>query len=522
MAKLHEKSRQKSNFFSQQSAFERELVPYSIDRDAMIPKQRNSPKRCGGIPLSYNDDSKLIYVDSEDSHTLIFGSTGSKKSRLIAMPTIRILCAAKESMIIADPKGELYDYTSALLKKKNYNILAINLREPKSSHSWNPLAIPYKFYCEGDIDKACTLINDIATNLIGISKAVKDPFWDNSASSFFFGLTLLLFKYCKEYKHPPEAVHLGNVVALRNKIFDAKDLVDLNSSGSNIKPNEEITNFYRNDFIISSALAGTIVATGGTKASILTTFDQKMRMFSMQPCLLDMLAVNDIDTSEFIKRPTACFLIAPDEKTTYHPLLTLFIKQSYELLLDNIHNLQYKNKKPNEHIRVNYILDEFSSLPTIEDFPAMITAARSRDIRFNIFIQSKNQLRQRYGDEAGTIQDNCTNWIFLNSRELELLREISDLCGTDYRNNGGNERPIVAVDELQRLDKKSGEILILSGRRKPYVAKLPDIEEYGEHSKCDISLPISNRKRRIDLDFIFSASHGNFEYEYIRAKFKNN
>lgn len=85
--------------------------------------------------------------------------------------------------------------------------------------------------------------------------------------------------------------------------------------------------------------------------------------------------------------------------------------------------------------RVNYVLDEFSSLPTIRDFPAMVTAARSRNIRFTLVIQSKHQLIQRYREETDTIQTNCNNWIFLTGRELQLLEEISSLCGKTLEDN---------------------------------------------------------------------------------------
>ena len=102
----------------------------------------------------------------------------------------------------------------------------------------------------------------------------------------------------------------------------------------------------------------------------------------------------------------------------------------------------------------------------------MITAARSRNIRFTLFIQSKHQMSQRYAEETETILANCNNWIFLTTRELSLLKDISELCGQK------DQKPILPIDQLQRLDKGEGETLVLSGRNKPYVTKLPDIESY--------------------------------------------
>ena len=73
-------------------------------------KAPNEPNQ-GGMPLI--SDTENAYVDKEDYHTLILGSTGSKKTRLFVLPTIFTLGLAGEDMVIADPKGELYDSASA-------------------------------------------------------------------------------------------------------------------------------------------------------------------------------------------------------------------------------------------------------------------------------------------------------------------------------------------------------------------------------------------------------------------------
>ena len=65
-----------------------------------------------GIPII--SDGHEAYVDSKDTHTLIFGATGSKKTRLFCMPTINFFIKAGESFVATDPKGELYDRTAGL------------------------------------------------------------------------------------------------------------------------------------------------------------------------------------------------------------------------------------------------------------------------------------------------------------------------------------------------------------------------------------------------------------------------
>lgn len=416
----------------------------------------------GGVPIHYDVEKNSIYVDQTDKHSITIGQTGSKKSRLIAMPLVRILGAAGESMIISDPKAEIYYRTCGYLEKKGYDIKVINLREPKQGHAWNPLALPYTFYKEGNIDKAYEFANDIAVNLTTIDKSKKDAFWDNSAGSLFLGLMLLLFKFCHEYNEPDESVSISNILELRNILFSTEQ--------PQFNP---IWKYAKTDRFIESMLIGTVATANDTRAGILSVFDQKMRAFSVQPALLNMLSWNDSGYDYIAERPSVVYLLLPDEKTGYHNLVSLYVKQSYEYLIYRAQNCISKNIDLG--IRINYVLDEFSSLPMISDFPAMITAARSRNIRFNLFLQSKKQLYLKYNEECDTIMSNCENWIYLSSRELGFLKELSELCGEV---NNSNRKPLLSISDLQKLDKDRGQVLILSGRNRPIITCLPDIDFY--------------------------------------------
>lgn len=465
-------SGQSAKHIESASNFERYLSYYDIpgrQYEAPARYDKKNPyenKWRGGVPLSWNVERGCVYTDHTDSHTLIIGPTASGKSRLCIMPTVRMLGTAGESMIISDPKAEIYHRTAGFLKQEGYTVRVLNLREPTHGNFWNPLAIPYRLYLQGDIDRAYEFINDTAMNLTGIGMSKNEPFWDNSAGTLFAGLTMLLFKYCKEFQQPESVVHIGNVLHLRNILCSG------NSREIRMNP---LWAYAKSDLYIASALIGTLETANDTRAGILSVFDQKMRIFSTQPGLLNMLSRHEPMYSDVDEKPTALFLVMPDEKTTYHGLASLFIKQSYEYLIYKAQQYS-ENQEVRLKTRLNYVLDEFSSLPIVKDFPAMITAARSRNIRFHIVIQSKHQLTLKYNDDTDTILANCTNWIFLTGRELKFLQEISALCGE--KTSGGFRIPVISVADLQRFDKKRGEALILSGRFKPYLTRLPDIGIY--------------------------------------------
>lgn len=498
MSKILGRSRKNlKQYFAQLEDFEKQLAKYSLKEKTINPSGRYGCDGKGGVPLArtidHTENLDSVLIDDSDTHTLVIGATASKKSRLVAMPMVKILESAKESMIIADPKAEIFERTSVSLKNSGYNVLTVDLRNPYLGNAWNPLAIPYKLYMRNepnDIDRACEFVNDIACNLSNLGIASdKDPFWENSAASFFFGLIMLLFKYVSQHGLGEEYVNIRNILKLRSVL--CKDFY----AGKMVTP---AVKYAREDSFIYSLLIGTLETAKDTQAGILTTFDQRMRTFSIQPSLLDMLSIDDNIIEGIQDTPTAVFLIAPDEKTSYHNLISLFVKQSYEYFIYSAQSgCDFKSK-----IRINYILDEFSSLPTIVDFPAMITAARSRKIRFTLFVQSKHQLDLRYKEEAETIRANCNNWIFLVSREVSLLEELSKLCGV-RRLSDGTIVPVLSITDLQRLDKENGEALILSGRNKPIITTLPDIKYY-DNNQFMIPKRTADLREKYVIDFDFS------------------
>ena len=175
-------------------------------------------------------------------------------------------------------------------------------------------------------------------------------------------------------------------------------------------------------------------------------------------------------------------------------LAAMFIKQLYEILIREAQN-EEDGTLP---VRVNFLLDEFCNIPKIPDMPSMISAARSRNMRYFLVAQSKHQLVGRYQEDADTIKGNCDNWVFLTSKELDLLTEISSLCG-DIVTASHEKRPLISVSELQRFSKEKGEALIMHARQYPFISQLADIDMYeafkgypplpmAEHSSTDYLL----------------------------------
>jgi type IV secretory pathway TraG/TraD family ATPase VirD4 len=99
----------------------------------------------------------------------------------------------------------------------------------------------------------------------------------------------------------------------------------------------------------------------------------------------------------------------------------------------------------------------------------MVSAARSRRIRFTFIIQNFAQLNQVYSKEiAETIKGNCGNIIYLISSELTALEEISKMCGElkSKEKDKTDSRPLVTVSDLQRLPQWT--MIVLRIRNMPF------------------------------------------------------
>ena len=77
----------------------------------------------------------------------------------------------------------------------------------------------------------------------------------------------------------------------------------------------------------------------------------------------------------------------------------------------------------------------------------MMTASRSRNIRFFLVFQSLQQIEKKYRGSAHIIIGNCDCIAYLNSKDMELLTYISQLAGTYRRSYVNEECPLISVTQ---------------------------------------------------------------------------
>ena len=393
-----------------------------------------------GIPFTYDEDN--LYLNDNEDHTMVIGSTGSGKTQTTVIPELRLAIKAQESFVLYDLKGEIYDFLSNDLEKEKYNIIKINLSNPVNGNSFNPLTFPYKLYKEGNKDKAIDIIENIGYYFLE-SEVINnntDPFWTNSAISLFTGLTLYLFETEKE-----ENITINKIVSL----MDELDSIKLDSFSKN-------SALYIN-------LNAVIASPPETKASIIAVAKQLLKIFVTREQLSNLLSKTDFDILNIQKEKTAIFIIS-DNKASSNRLVSLIVDECYQAVMLN----------SNPERRLNILIDEFENTFRIKDFNNILTMSRSYNVRFNIYVKSLLELKNKYGiNEYEILKLSFGNIIYLLANDIDTLEEVSKLCGKTKVND--KVEPLVSIEELKLLN--NFEAIILMPRMNPIKTKLiPDYQ----------------------------------------------
>ena len=457
---------------------------------------RSSDRRVDSCGMVMDFVNPEIFVTSpRETHVLLVGGTGSGKTRRVMVPSIIMQGKTGTSMVITDPKGELYRFTAKDLKAMGYEILSVNMRNPSRGNRWNPLSYIEKYYNSEDVelrDKASVMLSDIANILKKGIHSIRDLFWENSAAGLFMGVAQMILE--KGLEGGLTFENIFNVARMMLIELSSKDLDSSNLSQSLWDYYNGLDEFNPIKRNLSPLFTGSI---DRMQESILATFETMLNPYVSQEAFVDLTCKSEMDFEDIGRRPTALFLILPDDSAALYPLASIMIKQIYNILVRQAdENIDNGGKLENP---VFFMLDEFGTIcgspssSVIPDFPLMMSAGRSRGFRFAIVCQSIEQLSVNYKvHEANTIVGNCDTWLYLNSRDMSFIQRLQEQIGVYVSPNTGRERPLISTIELQKMEL--GRLLVLNKCCSPYWGHLKDFTEYDfgpEISMEEVALPES-------------------------------
>ena len=441
-----------------------------------------------GIVFGYerlSDKKEKIYCIDSNTHTIGIGATRSGKSRCLVLQSIGLLGLAGESMVITDPKGELYDNTSSYLEELGYKLRTLDFKDTRKSDRYNFLQPVIDALEKGDIQDAIDKVWDITESLMPENEK-GEPIWKNGEASIIASsIFIVSFENINKYKYQ----NLANVYR-----FIIEMAVYRNDDGGNsyilFEKLRDYLNSINQNHPAIDLLAIAEIAHAKTRSSFYTSALTTLKLFTNLN-INSITSDTNINLKDIGRKKVALFIILPDEKETYYSIASLFVHQLYVSLVSQADKLGGKLRQ-----RVNFLLEEFGNFTKIPNMASKLTVAGSRNIRFNLFIQSFKQLEEKYGKEvASIIRYNCENWIYLQTDDMETLEELAKRLGkyttssysiSSNQNNGGSintstssgssvnliARDLLSPDEIKKI--KRPYLLYLS-RLEPAVMYCPDI-----------------------------------------------
>jgi len=470
------KGNKTTQFFNNDFVTEKELETNPAFNFHTLNTIRSSKK--DGILVRAEEKGNNMHINFvQPIHTLCVGTTSSGKTWRYVIPTLQIMCmtASKPSFVVTDPKGELYDTCSNKLRKEGYDVHILDLANPFRSTQWNPLTYPYKMWHRsynidkevkvhppGDNPKSYNLLiqrefdyssttwfefngtafvdrnvlesemrtlavklkddtfsalNDICTTVAPIENQ-KDASWERTAQKLIQAVLLAML----EDSLIPE---LG-LTEDKYNFYNAYKICNTTDSGRDTYATLKRYLFENRDqFSKVPDLASTALQNAeGTSKNYMGFVSSKMALFADTGISL-LTSNSEMDFVNMDEKPTAIFLIVPDETRVRHHLAILFVTQLYKKLVEKARGLGGRLKR-----NIYFLLDEFGNMPKFPEFGSIMTVGRSRGIFFTLCVQSYSQLYQVYGQEEGKIiKENCPIQVYIASEDTTTNKEFSELLG---------------------------------------------------------------------------------------------
>lgn len=388
----------------------------------------------------------------------VYGASGSMKSRAYVRNAVFQCVARGESLILTDPKSELYEDLAVYLENHGYTVKVFNLVSHENSDSWNCLC-----EIEGQ-ETMAQIFCDVIIQNTGAGKG--DHFWDNAELNLLKALVLYV-----EQGFPEESKNIGQVYKLLT-LSSEKELNALFDLLPVSHPAKVPYCIYKQ--ASETVRSGVIIGLG----SRLQIFQNKV--------IRQITAHDEIDLTLPGREKCAYFCIVSDQDHSFDFLSSLFLSFVFIKLVRYADMHGESGALP---VPVHILADELGAASgTILDLPTKISVIRSRGISISCIFQNLPQMQNRYPFNSWQeILGNCDSTVFLGCTDPITAQFISDRTGiasinvsseakqlnswrvSDYtpeyrKTESIGKRAVMTPDEVLRLPLDE-ELIILRGQK---------------------------------------------------------
>ena len=445
-----------------------------------------------GVVLGMLDNKAVCIPENPhiNGNLAVYGSSGSMKTRSFCMNRILQAAVRGESLIISDPKSELYEKSSEYLRDQGYCVKVFNLVNPENSDSWNCLS-----EVEGQELMAQLFVDVIIKNTINNGKG--DHFWDSCEMNLLKALVLYV-----DQSYAEQNRNIGEVYRLLTLNGES----DLDSLFENLPP----THPAKAPYSLYKQASDTV------RSGVIIGLGSRLQVFQSE--LIKKITTRDeIDLELPGQERCAYFLVTSDQDSTFDFLASLFLSFCFIKLVRYADKNCEGGKLP---VPVHVLGEELTACGTIPDLSRRLSVIRSRNISMSCVFQNLAGLQNRYPLNLWQeILGNCDAQLFLGCTDELTAEFISSRTGLasvsvsskskqlgtwrisnytpEYRETSGvGKRPVLTPDEVLRLPIKQA-LVIIRGQKVLKVDKM-DYSKHPEASKlrsCKASAHIPEWRR---------------------------
>jgi type IV secretory pathway TraG/TraD family ATPase VirD4 len=403
------------------------------------------------------DSLKLSERQSFQNVAVIAGRGAGKTTRYI-IPNVLNKARTRSSLVVHDPKGEIFAHTSGFMEKNGFTVFVIDPENPDRSNCLNPLA-------EAENPIEMEQVAEILMHASSANSGGKDDFWRQGATRF-----VSLFIKCLKNagEENPAYYNLHNLYYLFQNFGEDGANLDNFMSRYTIDPNNPADETLWNEY--KGVLTGN---KEGVQSFVLNAITA-LRALSNQN-IAKITSKSDIKLTDIRNKKTIIYLITPSQHVEYYSFfISLFFRSVFNACM---------RKMPDKNTLPVYILyDEFGH-STIPNFVSTINTIRGYDVSISVVLQSISQLRSRYGaDYAKSVQGGFSTYITYSGSDDETTSFFEKLIGkvrerqkekVDSTNDSYQEYNLMNSAEVRMIGKN--EALFVSGNNQ--VVKLKNLQQ---------------------------------------------
>jgi len=392
------------------------------DREIRNTFDVDEPLKTKGIILGAIRNKVVCLKDNDygNKNIAIFGSSGTGKSRAIIRNQLFQKIRNEESIIVTDPKGELFADTKTLFENAGYHIRVLNIVNMAQSDGWN---------CMDALEENEEYVHTLAASLImNSSDNGTSDFWDNGAENLL--KALILYVATDENRTPEEK----NLAEVYNMLMD------------NTEKELDVRFSLLRDKSLAKRCYGVYAsAPDNVRQSVYSGLGTRLKLLQSEE-VQAFFASSDIDLTLPAKRKCIYYVICSDTADARSSIISLFFTSLMNCLL----RYADKTKTGRCDIPVNFIMDEFNNIGKLginadgSDFCKFISVCRSRNISVTIAMQGLGQLKNRYPQFLWSeILSNCRIQLLLGCADEDTAKYFSEKSGdmtVEYLVNSKNQR----------------------------------------------------------------------------------